>query len=287
MITQLSIVDSRRRSLREIFAWLIALMAAMSVGFGFFGYWRPVLRLNENQILYLFSTSNQVIAAIYGLTLTGLIFFVNELNREELEDETKDASVLELKQRYYSFLIVVTSLVGVTIFVGNGAIAIESVGPGLLSAVFINVGQSAFVVALLAIAIFVFEVVDPKALERASDRVKERIDPTRDANMTGSLEEFMRNFNAIEAILMKYGEQYQYQTSPSPSLRPRKRISNLRLAEFLLRGERIHRSLFEKLRELIALRNSIVHGADPTVSRQLVAESAETLKLLDEALELS
>jgi hypothetical protein len=31
----------------------------------------PLLILNENQILYLYSTSAQVLAGIYGLTLTG------------------------------------------------------------------------------------------------------------------------------------------------------------------------------------------------------------------------
>ena len=35
------------------------------------------ISLNENQILYLFSTSAQVIAAIYGLTLTGFSFFLH------------------------------------------------------------------------------------------------------------------------------------------------------------------------------------------------------------------
>jgi hypothetical protein len=47
-----------------------------------------MFRLNENQILYLVSTSSQVLAGIYGLTLTGFIFFRNELSREEQEDET-------------------------------------------------------------------------------------------------------------------------------------------------------------------------------------------------------
>lgn len=40
-------------------------------------------KLNENKVLYLFSTTGQVIAAVYGLTLTGFIFFRNELSREE------------------------------------------------------------------------------------------------------------------------------------------------------------------------------------------------------------
>ncbi|WP_152903193.1 hypothetical protein [Stutzerimonas stutzeri] len=58
----------------------------------------PVLILNENQILYLFSTSAQVLAGVYGLTLTGFIFFRNELSREELEDETLVEAVESLKK---------------------------------------------------------------------------------------------------------------------------------------------------------------------------------------------
>ncbi|MEX8493217.1 hypothetical protein, partial [Sphaerotilus sp.] len=44
-----------------------------------------IFYLNENQILYIYSTSAQVIAGIYGLTLTGFIFYRNELSREEFE----------------------------------------------------------------------------------------------------------------------------------------------------------------------------------------------------------
>src|SRR3546814_11451832 len=59
----------------------------------------PILTLNENQILYLFSTSAQVLAGVYGLTLTGFIFFRNELSREELEDETLVEAVERSEER--------------------------------------------------------------------------------------------------------------------------------------------------------------------------------------------
>src|SRR6266404_1640095 len=63
------------------------------------------ISLNETQIMYLFSTSAQVIATIYGLTLTGFVFFRNELNREESEDETLSDAVENLKARYYVLLV--------------------------------------------------------------------------------------------------------------------------------------------------------------------------------------
>jgi hypothetical protein len=55
--------------------------------------------LNENQVLYLFSASAQVLAAIYGLTLTGLVLLRSELSREESEDETLSEAPGSLKTR--------------------------------------------------------------------------------------------------------------------------------------------------------------------------------------------
>lgn len=244
------------------------------------------LRLNENQILYLFSTSSQVISGIYGLTLTGLIFFINELNREQTQDETLEASIRELKYRYYSFLLFITLMVCICLGIGNTIISTEATGPSIYNTILINSGQSAFAFSLISIIIFIFEVIDPKALERASDRVKENLDPYVQADLKGSLEEFMRNFNQIEAILSKYGESYEYSSIVSSQNRARRRLSNTRLAEILFRNEKIDRNLLEKTRELISIRNSIVHGADPAVSRTLVTESESVLKMIISALQI-
>src|SRR3546814_8136884 len=93
----------------------------------------PILTLNENQILYLFSTSAQVLAGVYGLTLTGFIFFRNELSREELEDETLVEAVESLKNRYFTLLIFVTLSSVVTLLLSNLAISYESTGTSLRS----------------------------------------------------------------------------------------------------------------------------------------------------------
>lgn len=84
--------------------------------------------LNENQVLYLFSTTSQVIAAVYGLTLTGFIFLRNELSREEFEDQTLSEPVEALKARYFIFLVFITILVLITILLCNLAIANEAGG---------------------------------------------------------------------------------------------------------------------------------------------------------------
>src|ERR1044072_6288048 len=91
------------------------------------------ISLNETQIMYLFSTSSQVIAAIYGLTLTGFIFFRNELNREEFDDETLADAVETLKARYFVLLVFITALVTLTLLLLNLEISYERYGKAHLN----------------------------------------------------------------------------------------------------------------------------------------------------------
>ena len=213
----------------------------------------PWLTLNENQVLYLFSTTAQVIAAVYGLTLTGFLFFRNELTREANEDETLEEPIDELKSRYFKLLVFITGLVALTLLLANLAISHETSPQSGLTTILINTGQSAFAVAFTAIALFVFDVIAPQRIERASQNLQNELDPSRGREARGSLEEFLRNYNQVEGLLAEAGEPYQSFATASAQRLPR-RMSNTRLADILFRSERISRSLHERLRELITLR---------------------------------
>lgn len=244
----------------------------------------PWLTLNENQVLYLFSTTAQVIAAIYGLTITGFLFFRNELTREAIEDETLEEAINELKSRYFRLLIYVTVFVAFTLLVANLVISHESSPNGHVTTVLINVGQSFFAVAFLAITFFVFDVIAPLRVERASRNLQNELDPPLARNEQGSLEVFLRNYNRIENLLAEAGKPYQAYRSNSIQTNRPIRPSNARLAEILFRNEQISSSLHDRLRELITLRNAIIHGADPVVSQGIVDTSAEVLSELQRCL---
>lgn len=243
------------------------------------------LSLNENQILYLFSTSAQVIAAIYGLTLTGFIFFRNELSREESEDDTLADAVENLKARYFVLLVFITILVTASLLLANLAMSFEGSGEAHLNTLVINSGQAAFLTSLFAVAYFIFDVISPKRIERASQTLQNKVDPTLVERTRGSLEEFLRNYNQIEILLEKVGRPYEENAPVAHVKGYSRRISNSRLAEILLRNERIDKSLFVGLRELITLRNSIIHGADPVVSQAMVDASMDVLEKLQSALD--
>ena len=262
------------------FAVAFSVLAAIS---SYIGAGSPIFLLNENQVLYLFSTSAQVLAGVYGLTLTGFIFFRNELSREEFEDETLVEAIESLKSRYFTLLMFVTFSSVESLLLSNLAISYESAGT-LLGTIIINSAQSAFIITLLAVTYFIYEVVSPKRIERESKKLQEQVDPEREDAEKGSLEEFLKNYNQIEAIIAKYGSRYQTVSTVEYSSRPRRYISNSKMAEFLFRNGQIGESLYGELKALITLRNSIIHGAEPIVSTRVVRNSSIILDELRKAL---
>ena len=247
----------------------------------------PLLILNENQILYLYSTSAQVLAGIYGLTLTGFIFFRNELSREEFEDNTLTDAVESLKNRYFKILIFITCISVITLFLSNLVISLENNSKSIFTIITMNVGQSFFIVTLIVISYFIYDVIAPRRIEKESKFIQHQIDPSFDENQQGSLEDFLINYNSIESILQKYGRVYQSKNESEYRLnKSRRRISNVRLAEFILQSEKISRNLFEDIRNLITLRNTIIHGAEPVVSEKMVTLSKNILEELSESLKI-
>ena len=111
-------------SLGRLIVFSVLALFLGGVATSLLGYLRPVLTLNENQILYLYSTTAQVLSAIYGLTLTGFIFFRNELSREEFGDESLEQAVEVLKKRYFRVLLFVTLLSMFTVLGCNFVIAV-------------------------------------------------------------------------------------------------------------------------------------------------------------------
>lgn len=267
----------------SIFIWLSATVLLITgVISSVVGVYAPILLLSENQILYLYSTSAQVIAGVYGLTLTGFIFFRNELSREEFEDETLIQAVENLKERYFRILLFVTTLSIVTLIMANLTISSKIEGGESLTTILMNITQSSFVLNLLVIAYFIFDVIAPKRIELASKKIQRLVDPVVPGGLIGSLEEFLMNYNNLESILQKYGEAYQSEFEGASGRR--RRLSNVKLAEFILRAEKIDYELFKKIKNLITLRNSIIHGADPKVSASMVNTSKSVLTELAQAL---
>ncbi|MEY0694830.1 hypothetical protein AB7378_13825 [Providencia rettgeri] len=230
--------------------------------------------LNENQILYLYSNSSQVLAAIYGLTLTGFIFFRNELSRNEASDDTLSDATDSLKKRYRSQLIFITILSVSTLITSNVVISIESSEWKNAKIILMNLSQSLFILSLIVISFFIFDILEPKRIEKESLKIQSEIDPQESMSDKGDLSEFLKNFNKIEDLLKEYGSPLYSGTGNI------KFISNKILVNTIYRNELIDNGLRDDINKLVSLRNSIVHGAEPTVSNAIVELSKEVLERL-------
>ncbi|EKT4460483.1 hypothetical protein QEL84_001227 [Pseudomonas putida] len=260
-------------------------LLVLSVVSSALGLTNPWFKLSENQIMYLYSTSAQVLAAVYGLTITGYLFFRSELLREARNDETRANSIEKVERRYLRQLFVVTILVALTILLTNLAIAHQSSPSVFTLTILLNLAQSCFAISFIAISLFVLDVVTPHNVEAASQEIQNEIDPIQSSDrVDGSLEEFIRTYNEVEGLLKQATTIFQPIVQTIQSSKSFKKISNARLAELLWRERKIQHSLFADIKDLITLRNAIIHGADPIVSQDMVERSKRILQDFKEAI---
>ncbi|GAB3499357.1 hypothetical protein GCM10027341_22470 [Spirosoma knui] len=247
-------------------------------------YWiEPLFSLNENQILYLFSSASQVIAAIFGLIITGYVFLRNELDRKADKDETLEEVILLLKSEYFGSIIGISITTIVSIALCFLTIAAETHDFRTLLSYLINISVATILTTLFIIVSFVIRILNPKSIEIASNKLRENTTQDK-ANESGSLEEFLKNFNQIDYILEKYGTTLLYSDITDYESAKRKRVAKTKLVYILFNEQKIDNDLKNNLIELISLRNSLVHGTDLYVSVRDVQLSEELLTRLKNSL---
>jgi len=263
---------------QNLMVWLILSFISIII------YWiKPLFTLNENQILYLFSSASQVIAAIFGLIITGYIFLRNELDRKADKDETLEEVILLLKSEYFGSIIGISITTIVSIALCFLTIAAETHDFRTLLSYLINISVATILTTLFIIVSFVIRILNPKSIEIASNKLRENTTQDK-ANESGSLEEFLKNFNQIDYILEKYGTTLLYSDITDYESAKRKRVAKTKLVYILFNEQKIDNDLKNNLIELISLRNSLVHGTDLYVSVRDVQLSEELLTRLKNSL---
>ena len=246
-------------------------------------YSSPFFSLNENQILYLFSASSQVIAAIYGLIITGYIFLRNELDRKADNDDSFEEIVSILKADYFGSIVtisIVTFLsIALCILVIVDATSVYKITLDIL----INISVSVIFTELILIVTFVIKILNPKSIEIASDKLRAKT-ITSESGEKGSIEYFLTNFNQIEYILAKYATAITNPELTDYERVKRQRIPNPKLVHILFKDDRIDSALKDDLIKLISFRNSIIHGTNLFISKQDVELSKDILDRLKNSL---
>jgi hypothetical protein len=246
-------------------------------------YIYPVFNLNENQILYLFSAASQVIAAIYGLIITGYIFLRNELDRKADKDESFEEIVSLLKTEYFGSIVNI-SIVTLSSILLCFLVTVSETGQNKeIINILINLSVPTIITELILIISFVIKILNPNSLEIASNKLRE-ITTRNESDNKGSLEGFLKNYNQIEYILEKYGTAFSDTEFQGYDNARRRRIAKSKLVNILFNEQKIDLPLRNNLIELISFRNSIIHGSDLFVSKEDVEQSERILNQLKEIL---
>lgn len=264
----------------KVLFWILVIPLLISlIYFTNKGWDNAWVELNENQIMYLYSTSAQVVAAVFGLTLTGYIFFRGELTSAAQNDPTLSDAVKKLESRYFQELAMITALVMATILFASLVIAYENSNDIKLLTLFMNFGQCFFAATFITISFFIVDVVQPGNIKSASKALQDDIDPAKGEGRTGDLKAFASIYNSIENYLATSYTKIDM-TAERAGAEKLSQATSSRIADILHQRKLITSDLLEKLKKLITLRNAIIHGAEPMVSQSMVLESQLTLAQL-------
>lgn len=242
----------------------------------------PLLTLSENQALYTFSSEAQVIAAIYGLTITGYIFLRNQQDRLADRDETLTEILDTIQGEQYRFIAFITVVSLASILVALLAIICRESPIASLKLLTQNSAASLFSASLAWTGFFVLDVMRPDKIARASKAIKVQVEEfeQRHTEERGKLEEFLLNFNALEQLLDDFARihldrqnlvaAFSIDIESSRRRAARSTWTKPRIVRALLSQEIIPATLANELIELIRYRNALVHGQDMTVSAEVV-----------------
>ncbi|MEY2363150.1 hypothetical protein R6U76_20245 [Lysinibacillus capsici] len=239
----------------------------------------PFLFINENQILYSYATTAQVIAGLYGLTLTGYIFFNDKLNKLAENDDSYYDVVEKLKGQYFGQIVLLG--IGCILVISMSLITLNTISyfnNHIIYSFLLNQTMIVSITEVVSIVLFSWNMANPKSIEKANEIILK--ESSLDKKEKGDFSVFLKNYNSIENqikritnILNNQGifnikyynkNRKNYQPNIMESL---KLLSPLNV---------IDKDFYHKIDELRRYRNSVVHSEDPVVSQDAV-KSAETI----------
>ena len=243
--------------------------------------------LNENRVLYISSTLSQVVATLFGLSITGYIFLDGKLKNDVEEDESLIDIVGDLKTKYKSkiFSTGILTCLGIFLCITNMCLSVNNF-------ITIFVFNNSLVItffSIVKIVLFVKEIIDPKKiqkessngkiqlmekLEEESKNITEKNNNDKVSNDKVSIEDFLITYNNIESKISNL---------VSSSVRINGKYNMHQNLKILESGKKIDMKLLEKINILRRYRNYLVHGRDMIIDEKvyhLAKEINEELELL-------
>ena len=245
----------------------------------------PVEAFSMDAIGDVLGTSAEVVAGLYGLTLTGYIFFLDRLQQKAEDDDLLEDVIALLKKRYHNMVLFLSAACFAVVVLAFTFI-IYNKDSNLIPAYMYRFWgyESLFVVFVTLIfnIYFILTVVDPDKIPRVSLQYKQKLSSSDKA--FGSLQEFLQDYEDIERLLREKSEGLAISQIGT---NPWKALKHLNGKERLEIRKLFDDPLLKKLTTLGQYYSYMVFSQEMTVTKEMcdmAKEVKEELLGIDETL---
>lgn len=238
----------------------------------------PLLNYDPDPVSSVMSTCSEVLAGLYGITLTGYIFFADRFQDTSEEDESLYDAVQALLIRYNHMAGFISLMCLVCILLAEGIVlyGTNTLLSQELYRFWINETLLLCFCTFDLILYFVISVLDPHKINRISGQNKSKIS---NDTATGDIQEFMAVWGEIESNLYGLREELISKMRFIPGLGKGK-PQVVQTLEVLRNYGRINYNLWRRLDKLRQYHNWSLHDVNMAVSQEMCDLAKEVLEEL-------
>ena len=243
----------------------------------------PLIAYEVDAVSSVMSTCSEVLAGLYGITLTGYIFFADRFQATSREDESLYDAVQALLIRYNHMAGFISLMCLVCIALAEGIVLYGSntLLPVWLHRFWINETLLLCFCTFDLILYFVISVLDPHKINRISNQKKTTL--SGDAAQ-GDPEEFMEVWGQIEDNLLNLREELIKKMRFVPGAN-RTKPQIVQTLEILRNYGRINMNLWRKLDKLRQYHNLSLHDLNMAVTQEMCDLAKDVLAELEKKQE--
>lgn len=232
--------------------------------------------MNENQLLYLFSSMAQVMGGVFGLTLTAYVFFVDKFKDSTNGDDTLYDASTSILSRFFRILISLALCAGTIVLLCIlGIINLHKYI--YFNSFIINESVLAFSIGLISVLAFGVMLLDPEKLEKEIAKMKKSAEEyykTTEDSKSGDFRTFLRTYNLLQETIINLAKNL-IELKNIPYIDKGYKPQIIQSLRVLLLNEIITQTLIQEINELRMYRNGLVHGIDFDISQSVCTRITE------------
>lgn len=243
----------------------------------------PIIYLSENQILYLMSTSAQVMAGLFGIVLTAYAIIDPKLQSQAQNNEDAEESLKIIRKEYHDNIVALSILCAFTIIsclITLGCF--EDISESIVS-MLLNQSSILCVGSIVLILSFGCSLLNPNSLSKLNSRALNDVhNEYKEENL--KYEPFVEVYNKLQYLLITYAlelERKDFDNSIGENNIQQREMHINQALKILQMNNIIDKNIYVKINELRRYRNALVHsGEHEKVSLEIYDNLQEIYNLI-------